>query len=170
MAELANLQATEELIAQMAPQMAERLRQYEPKVTPPKEVQYAIHTLLALANLTLLVWEAVRQRTNKTENPDDVRLRAAKMRLVVEAWLANVRIAIQWIPQWHKQGGAPLSGLDKLSDLERGLEEAHSQAEQLSAVAHGQPPPLSPEGLQSIQSTVQFIRDHYDSLFKRLAE
>src|SRR5262245_31557960 len=94
MAELTSLQASEELVTHMAPKMAERLRAFEPTVTPPEEVQDAVRTLLALANLTLSAWEAVQQLINKGIEGGQARLLVGKVRVVVEAWLANVRIAV----------------------------------------------------------------------------
>jgi hypothetical protein len=149
MTQLLSLQAIE----QPAAQVAERLRHYEPGVTPPEEVQDAVQTVLALSTLTLVAWDAVQRLIQRGAEGGRARALVGKVSATVQAWLGNVRTVVGWIPQWHQAGGAPLAGLDLLTDLERKLDETHSQAQRLLAFLNAPPPSLAPEILGRIEAT-----------------
>jgi len=144
MAGLTSLQVSEDSAAQFS----EGLRQYNPAVTPPEEAQDAIHTALKLADLALTAWDAVQRLVDKGSEGGRARALVGKVYATIGAWLVNVRAVIGWVPQWREQGGAPLSGLDQLRDIERRLEEAHSLAERLLAFVNEPPPSLAPEILE----------------------
>src|SRR5437667_1253415 len=117
MAELTSLEVSEDLAAQVT----ENLRQYEPAVTSVEEAQDAVQTILALADVTLMAWMAVQRLVDKGIEGGRARSLVAKVCTTVQAWLVNLRFAIDWMREWHRQGGAPLTGLNELRQLEAQL-------------------------------------------------
>jgi hypothetical protein len=101
--QLLSLQAIEPPAAQVA----ERLRQYKPGITPLAVVQDALQTVLALGTLTLVAWDAVQQLIEKGAEGGRARAFVGKFSAAAQAWLVNVRTTISWVPQWQQQGGAP---------------------------------------------------------------
>jgi len=135
-------------------ELAKTLAQCESNGAPTEEVKRAIRAAMTMGNLALFGWETTQQGVGEGLEGGRARELVTKALNAVKMWLPNIRIAIRIAEQWRAKGPS-VPFLEKLQNLENGLQQASAQAEQLLSFISTPPPTLPQDVLERVERAGQ---------------